>query len=106
MSTNNNFQDRVNYAARVISTGRNTSRAFDNCFENHDGDEVATIVYRRSLNNPKLRANIWRYLSKETVMPAVKRLSHILTRDMPKQSEKTREKSRRDFNAMMARRAV
>ena len=43
-----NFRGRVNYAAKVIAYGRRPTRAFDNCFENYDGDEVATAILRRS----------------------------------------------------------
>ena len=46
-----NFRGRVNYAAKVIAYGRRPTRAFDNCFENHDGDDVATVILRRSRKN-------------------------------------------------------
>ena len=66
-----NFAGRVNLAALVISKGGRTSRSFDNCFENYDGDAVATALYRRAQKAPDgdLARNLWRYLSKGTVEP-------------------------------------
>lgn len=98
------FSGRVNYAAAVISNNRATSRAFDSCFENHDGDEVAAILVRRAEKNPRLAANIWRYLSRETVMAAAERLTHIPTRQMAAHAAETRARCRQEFDAMMARR--
>lgn len=66
MSTLNepdNFKGRVNYAAAVISAGRRTTRSFDNCFENWDGDAVAAALMRRAEKNQKLRQNLPRYIS-------------------------------------------
>jgi hypothetical protein len=56
------FTARVNYAARVISDRRPTSRRFDSCFENGDGDEVVAALRRRALRNPRLAANFRKYL--------------------------------------------
>lgn len=66
-----NFSGRVNLAALYISQGRRSSRGFDNCFENNDGDAVATALYRRAQKAPDgdLARNLWRYLSKDTVEP-------------------------------------
>jgi hypothetical protein len=65
------FAYRVNFAASVISSGRATTRNFDNCFENWDGDAVAVALYRRARKNPKLRAALWRYIGRATVLPIV-----------------------------------
>jgi hypothetical protein len=64
-----NFHGRVNFAALIISQGRPTSRGFDGCFENHDGDAVATALYRRAQARPEsaLARNLWRYLGRESV---------------------------------------
>jgi tRNA-dihydrouridine synthase len=62
------FQYRVDFAASVISSGERTTRNFDNCFEMYDGDAVAVAVYRRAMHNPKLRRNIWRYITRESVV--------------------------------------
>jgi hypothetical protein len=86
------FAYRVNFAARVIAEGRPTTRNFDNCFEMWDSDEVATMVYRRSLSNPKIAANIWRYLNRESVTKAAEQLAHIASRDMARQAAMTRSK--------------
>jgi hypothetical protein len=63
------FRRRVSFAASVIGSGRETTRSFDSCFENFDGDAVALALYQRTLKNPgtKLAANIWKYLGKDSV---------------------------------------
>ena len=76
------FSYRVNFAARVISSGANTTRSFDNCFENYDGDAVAVAVYRRSRRNPKLRRNLWRYIGRSTVVPVAFAERRRSTRDL------------------------
>ena len=65
----NGFRARVAFAAKVISSGRRTTRTFDSCFENHDGDAVALALFRRAQRRPntKLCANLWRYLSQTMV---------------------------------------
>ncbi len=62
-----NFRGRANYAAKVIAYGRSPTRAFDNCFKNHDSDEVATAIVRRSRKNGRLAANLQRYLSLSSI---------------------------------------
>ena len=57
-----NFAGRVNLAATVIASGGRPSRSFDTCFEMHDGDAVAAALVRRSLNNERLAANLFRYI--------------------------------------------
>lgn len=104
LNDHQNFSGRVAYAAATIAAGRSTTRAFDNCFENSDGDEVSTIVYRRSLRNPKIAANIWRYLNRDTVIEAATRLSHVSTRDMPRMASESRARARRNFEESMRRR--
>lgn len=64
-----NYAYRVAFACRVIADKRETTRNFDNCFEMSDGDAVAVAVYRRSRKNPRIRANLFRYLSRCSVVP-------------------------------------
>lgn len=73
-----NFAGRVDVAALVISQGRHTTRSFDNCFENYDGDAVATALYRRAQKRPDgdLSRNLWRYLSRDTVEPVAIENAH------------------------------
>jgi crotonobetainyl-CoA:carnitine CoA-transferase CaiB-like acyl-CoA transferase len=85
-----NFRGRVNYAAQVIAHGRRPTRAFDNCFENYDGDEVATAILRRSRKNTRLAANLQRYLSLSTTEAAAERLADIPTRKLPELARQTR----------------
>src|SRR5687767_2326183 len=85
-----NFAGRVAYAAAVIGQGRNTSRAFDNCFENNDGDEVAVAVYRRAENNPKIKANLFRYINEQITKAAVARLADVPTRKLAEAARQDR----------------
>lgn len=85
-----NFRGRVNYAAKVIAYGRSPTRAFDNCFENYDGDEVATAILRRSRKNARLAANLQRYLSLSSIEAAAERLADVPTRKLPEVARQTR----------------
>jgi pyruvoyl-dependent arginine decarboxylase (PvlArgDC) len=80
----NNFAGRVNYAAKIISAGKGTGRAFDNCFENCDGDVVAVALARRAENNPKLAANLYRFLSRDIVAGNIAEYADTPTRDLPR----------------------
>lgn len=66
-----NFAGRVEFAAKYISSGAETNRRFDGCFEMNDGDAVALAILQRVMKRPntKLAANIWQYLSRESVEP-------------------------------------
>jgi hypothetical protein len=52
------FRGRVGYAPKVIASGRSPTLAFDNCFENYDGDEVAVAIVRRAKRNEKIARNL------------------------------------------------
>ncbi|MDN5925597.1 MAG: hypothetical protein L0I29_00805 [Hyphomicrobiales bacterium] len=94
-----NFRGRVNYAARVIAYGRRATRAFDNCFENYDGDEVATAILRRSKKNARLAANLQRYLSVASIEAAAQRLADVPTRKLPEIARQTRARRKAEFDA-------
>lgn len=70
-----NQKERAEYAARYISSGRETDRSFDSCFEMCDGDAVAVALYERVLIQPKtkLAKNIFKYLCKHAVISAYQR---------------------------------
>jgi len=99
-----NFRGRVNYAAKVISYGRSPSRAFDNCFENYDGDEVATVILRRSRKNARLAANLQRYLSLSSIEAAADRLADVPTRKLPEVARQTRALRKTEFDAWFEQR--
>jgi hypothetical protein len=65
------FDQRVDFAARRISSGDRMTRAFDDCFEMDDGEAVALALLLRTQARPttKLAANLWRYLSRDSVEP-------------------------------------
>lgn len=98
---NDNFAGRVNYAATVISRRGGHTRHFDTCFEMYDGMEVAVAVYRRSLRNPKLAANIWTYLGKDMVMRDVEELKHVRTRDLPALAAQSRARAKAATEKML-----
>ena len=94
-----NFRGRVNYAAKVIAYGRSPTRAFDNCFENYDGDEVATVILRRSRKNARLAANLQRYLILSSIEDAAERLADVPTRRLPEVARQTRARRQAEFDA-------
>lgn len=99
-----NFRGRVNYAAKVIAYGRRPTRAFDNCFENYDGDEVATAILRRSRKNARLAANLQRYLSLSSIEAAAARLSDVPTCKLPDVARQTRVRRKAEFDAWFEQR--
>lgn len=73
MPAMDDFKGRVDYAASVIAARRNTSRAFDGCFENYDGDAVVVALVRRAERNERLAENLPRYICKSSLAEAVGR---------------------------------
>lgn len=98
-----NFRGRVNYAAQVIAYGRRPTRAFDNCFENYDGDEVATAILRRSKKNARLAANLHRYLNMVSIEAVSDRLADVPTRGLPEVARQTRTRQKADFDAWLGK---
>jgi hypothetical protein len=94
-----NFRGRVNFAAKVIAYGHRPTRAFDNCFENWDGDEVATVIVRRARKNQRLAANLHRYLSIACIEAAAARLADVPTRKLPDVARATRARCRAESDA-------
>tara|TARA_R110000796_G_scaffold9452_7_gene32204 strand:+ start:1745 stop:2146 length:402 start_codon:yes stop_codon:yes gene_type:complete len=74
-----NYQARVDFAAGYISGGRETTRAFDTCFEMYDGCAVALKIYRRAQKNPqsKMAQNLYRYLCRESLGELADKYAHI-----------------------------
>ena len=89
---------RVNYAAKVISEGRNSTRTFDSCFENSDGDEVAAALVRRAEKNTRLATNLFRYLSQESATKAAERLKG---KDLKEEARASRAHARAAFEQKM-----
>lgn len=94
-----NFAGRVNFAAFVIMQGRRTSRSFDNCFENNDGDAVAAALVRRARTNERLAANLFRYISKDTATAAAEALEG---QKLAMAARAMRAKAKASFEAWMA----
>ncbi|WP_279483519.1 hypothetical protein [Aureimonas sp. SK2] len=97
-----NYAGRVNYAATVITRQGGTTRHFDTCFEMWDGSEVAVALYRRSLRNPRLAANLWRYIGQSSTMAAVERLRDVPTRGLAAVAAETRRQRRQEADAELA----
>lgn len=100
-SWHDNFAARVDYARDVIARGARTSRRFDSCFEQYDGDEVAVALLRRARAHPesRLAKGLWRYLDRLTVECADKELADVA--DLAKRSEEKRKAERDRCDAMM-----
>ncbi|MBA3448358.1 MAG: hypothetical protein H0T56_12265 [Pseudaminobacter sp.] len=96
-----NFAGRVAYAAKIIAYGGSPSRAFDNCFENHDGDEVAVVIVRRACRNPKIAANLHRYLDMASVKAAAQRLADVPTRKLSLVARETRARKEAESRAWL-----
>ena len=84
------FEDRVNYAASVISAGKvfTNGRHFDTCFEMNDGDFVAAALIRRTVKNPntKLAQNIFRFLGRDRAMQSYEETKSLTRRELREQA--------------------
>lgn len=98
---NDNFAGRVAYAATVIARKGGQTRHFDTCFEMCDGMEVAVAVYRRSLKNPKLAANMWTYLGRDMVLRNVETLKDVATRALPARAAQSRARAKAAAEKML-----
>lgn len=97
------FKARVDLAAQYIAGGRNPTRTFDTCFEMHDGDAVSVALYRRAQRNPRLKRNLWRYLSRRVCLPVIWQERRRPTRDLPQWAAELRRKAKEDFEEFMRR---
>lgn len=87
------------YAAKIIAQGGSPSRAFDNCFENYDGDEVSVAIVRRARRNPKIAANLSRYLNAELAEECARRMETIPTRKLADAARVTRQRRQAAWDA-------
>ena len=102
--TSDDFTGRVEYAARCISEGRDTScnRAFSSCFEMDDGDEVVTMLIRLARRRPALSVNLHKYLDPNTIYKAADRLAHVPDSEMAAHAAATRARRLAEWNARYA----
>lgn len=102
------FAERVSLACAYIAARKETTRKFDTCFEMYDGDAVGVAVYRRSLRNPRLRANLWRYLGRPMLVELAYRERRRPTRQLSAWAAELRrkgvEESERFFATIEAKR--
>ncbi len=89
----NGFDRRVTVAATHISKGHPSTRHFDSCFENFDGDAVALALYLRTLKRPdtKLAKNIWKYLDKNSVPSLMDEYHHRTLKELRQLSDEIKE---------------
>jgi prenyltransferase beta subunit len=83
----NNFEGRVNYAARCISSGHihgRNERIFDTCFEMWDGDQVAAALVRRILLQPhsRLADKLFTVLDRERAMQHYEETKHLTRKQL------------------------
>lgn len=97
-----NFRGRVAYAAKVIARGSAPTRAFDNCFENYDGDEVSVAILRRAARNPKIARNLDRYISRKLAETCAARMADVPTSQLPTLAAATRARRKADADAWLA----
>lgn len=92
------YAARVKFAASYISQGRESTRAFDTCFEMYDGTAVALALYRRAKARPetKLAKNLWRYLAREDLEACAAEHAHIA--DLPAYAAELRRKAIEERN--------
>lgn len=90
-----NYQGRINFAAKYIAQGRRTTRHFDTCFEMWDGDFVATALYRRAQKNPKLAAALPRYLNLDSIKATAEKYKDLSTSGLAKAAAEERAKQRK-----------
>jgi hypothetical protein len=100
----NSFTARVNLAANYISQGRNSSRAFDSCFENYDGDAVVVALGRRAQARPdgNLAKNIGKYLSVDSVSSLVEKHSALSRSGLINLSQELQITARAEFQKVLA----
>lgn len=96
-----NYKGRVDYACKVIALNGNKTRTFDSCFENHDGDEVAVAVLRRAEKNPKIQANVFKYLDEKYCTDIAEKLKDIPTKELAIHAQNSREKAKKDFKEFL-----
>lgn len=97
------FRRRVNRASSHISRGTPSTRAFDNCFEMHDGDYVVTALVRRSAANPTgpLARNLFTYIGEKRALEVARALQNIPTDQLPRHAEACILKAHREFDEWM-----
>jgi hypothetical protein len=84
------FEDRVNYAAWVISKGAAVynARHFDTCFEMNDGDYVSAALVRRALENPttKLAQNLFKFIGQDGALANYEKTKHLTRRELAQEA--------------------
>jgi precorrin-6B methylase 2 len=96
------FQDRVAFAAAVISKGGNTTRRFDTCFEMNDGAEVVAVLVRRARAKPagKLAANLFRYINEASAIESYNATAHLSHQQLSEKAAVSRAREAREVEAI------
>ena len=69
-----NTQDRIRIAAARINAGTARGRAFDNCFEMGDGDEVFSALIHRARHNAQFKSRLLGMYSGEHAMQVLAKI--------------------------------
>lgn len=107
---NEAFEERVNYAASVISKGivPMNGRVFDTCFEMNDGDFVAAALVRRKISHPdtKLAANLFRFIGEEIALKNYQDTLHLSRKELRDAAAQARREAKETFDKWMEERGV
>lgn len=80
------FEDRVNYAASVISKGivLMNGRCFDTCFEMNDGGYVIAALARRATDRPntQLAKNLLKFINADAIKENYEKTKHLTRREL------------------------
>lgn len=71
------FRTRVRLAIELLLNDQTNQRAFDNCFEMHDGTAVVLAIAREAQQNPLLASRIERFSSIEPDLPWLAFAAHF-----------------------------
>lgn len=98
-----NYSGRVSLAARYIAEGRESTRAFDTCFEMYDGSAVAVALYQRAQKDPQgsLARRIWEYLGRAEVEQLAANNAH--RSNLAEWAQELRAEGQRKSDAFLAK---
>lgn len=82
---------RAKKAARYIINGQTHGRELDNAFENNDGDEMCSALWRMALKNKKLKFAIEKVIVSSSLQENYKKFSHLSDKELSEHAFQTRK---------------
>jgi hypothetical protein len=101
------FNARVKYARECFYSRDTKKRAFDDCFENSDGDAVVTALVRMCETDDILKHRIatdWRGVFPQSWLDTAKKYESTDTNDLAKLAKKLRDEEKIKFEAQLRER--